>query len=123
MSSCLGKRLLFLHMRRIFLSIICFNLPINRMYFVSNEMSSCPVSQSSLMYFVLSSIVDAGKESWPELVGAEGRAAAAIIERENPHVFADVLHVNAKTIMEFRCDRVRVRVNDNGVVVRIPRIG
>ncbi|CAA6658956.1 unnamed protein product [Spirodela intermedia] len=68
-------------------------------------------------------MVCVGKESWPELLGAEGSAAAAIIEKENPHVDAIVLHKDAITTMEYRCDRVRVRVDDYGIVAKTPRIG
>lgn len=64
-----------------------------------------------------------GKESWPELVGAEGSAAAMIIEKENPHVDAIILHKDVKTDMQYRCDRVRVRVDDYGIVVKTPMIG
>ncbi|CAA6658954.1 unnamed protein product [Spirodela intermedia] len=64
-----------------------------------------------------------GKESWPELVGAEGRAAAVIIEKENPHVDAIVIQKDEITDMQYRCDRVWVRVDDNGVVAETPRIG
>ena len=67
--------------------------------------------------------VDAGKDAWPELVGVKGTAAAAIIEQENPLVNAIVLHVDDAATTEERCDRVRVRVNDHGIVVEIPRIG
>ncbi|PNX89674.1 protease inhibitor, partial [Trifolium pratense] len=32
-----------------------------------------------------------GKESWPELVGVEGKVAAATIEKENPSVNAIIV--------------------------------
>ncbi|CAH1439337.1 unnamed protein product [Lactuca virosa] len=64
-----------------------------------------------------------GKSSWPELVGANGGAAAATIERENPRVDAMVILDGTPTTGDFRCDRVRVWVNSSGVVLRTPRIG
>ncbi|KAK1428384.1 hypothetical protein QVD17_17217 [Tagetes erecta] len=64
-----------------------------------------------------------GKGSWPELVGARGTTAAATIERENPRVDAIVVVDGTVVTTEFRCDRVWVWVNSNGVVVRAPVIG
>ncbi|KAJ0791337.1 putative proteinase inhibitor I13, potato inhibitor I [Helianthus annuus] len=65
-----------------------------------------------------------GKLSWPELVGATGEAATARIEQENPRVDAIVV-VEGRDIVvpQFRCDRVWVWVNSNGVVVRRPMVG
>ncbi|KAK1428385.1 hypothetical protein QVD17_17218 [Tagetes erecta] len=65
-----------------------------------------------------------GKGSWPELVGARGATAAARIERENPRVDAIVVVDGRDSVTtDFRCDRVWVWVNFNGVVVRAPFIG
>ncbi|KAL3849943.1 hypothetical protein ACJIZ3_011825 [Penstemon smallii] len=62
------------------------------------------------------------KNEWPELVGAKGEAAAAVIERENPHVNAIVLKDGTPVTRDFRCDRVWVWVDKHGIVVRPPRI-
>ncbi|KAH7837044.1 hypothetical protein Vadar_008874 [Vaccinium darrowii] len=64
-----------------------------------------------------------GKRAWPEVVGARGEAAAAKIEMENPDVHAIVLREGTPVTRDFRCNRVRVFVNDHGVVVREPTIG
>ena len=64
-----------------------------------------------------------GKGSWPELVGIKGKRAAEIIERQNPNVKAWILGPGDFTDAQFRCDRVKVRVNEAGIVVQIPRIG
>ncbi|KAI7726525.1 hypothetical protein M8C21_016215 [Ambrosia artemisiifolia] len=64
-----------------------------------------------------------GKNSWPELVGERGVDAAATIERENRRVDAVVIPEGSFVTADFRCDRVRVWVNSNGVVVRTPSIG
>ncbi|KAL6292170.1 hypothetical protein ACE6H2_000312 [Prunus campanulata] len=63
-----------------------------------------------------------GKDSWPELVGAEGKIAKATIERENPLVTALILHQGAPMTQDLGFDRVRVRVNTNGIVTWIPVI-
>lgn len=56
-------------------------------------------------------------------MGANGEAAAATIERENPRVNAIVLPDGSATTRDFRCDRVWVFVNTCGIVVRTPTIG
>ncbi|KAK6164529.1 hypothetical protein DH2020_001393 [Rehmannia glutinosa] len=63
------------------------------------------------------------KYSWPELVGRNGEEAAAVIENENQNVNAIVLKDGTPVTADFRCDRVRVWVNDYGVVIRAPTIG
>ncbi|KAM0050838.1 putative proteinase inhibitor I13, potato inhibitor I [Helianthus debilis subsp. tardiflorus] len=67
-------------------------------------------------------MVNTGKNSWPELVGKTGEVAAAIVEKENPLVNAIVLLEGTPVTMDFRCDRVRVWVNTDGVVIRTPVI-
>ncbi|KAL7084247.1 hypothetical protein ACP275_14G213300 [Erythranthe tilingii] len=64
-----------------------------------------------------------GKNFWPELLGANGDAAAAVIERQNPNVNAVVSTNPTPTTRDFRCDRVWIWVNANGVVLRAPRAG
>ncbi|EOX94537.1 Proteinase inhibitor I13 [Theobroma cacao] len=64
-----------------------------------------------------------GKSSWPELVGVNGEAAAAIIVKENPKVGAVIVKEGMMVTMDFRCDRVRVWVDKYGIVKRKPQIG
>ncbi|KAK9057365.1 hypothetical protein SSX86_022200 [Deinandra increscens subsp. villosa] len=65
-----------------------------------------------------------GKSSWPELVGARGSRATARIESENSRVDAIVVVEGRDSVtFDFRCDRVWVWVNSNGVVLRTPVIG
>ncbi|MFS7925936.1 putative proteinase inhibitor I13, potato inhibitor I [Helianthus anomalus] len=64
-----------------------------------------------------------GKKSWPELVGARGQAAAAIIESENHKVDAIVVEEGSFVTTDIRCDRVRVFVDDNHIVKEVPKIG
>ncbi|KAL8115120.1 hypothetical protein AgCh_021806 [Apium graveolens] len=64
-----------------------------------------------------------GKSSWPELVGERGEVAAAKIEKENPNVNANVVLEGTSVMLDFRCDRVWVWVNKDGIVISTPRIG
>ncbi|XP_043694699.1 inhibitor of trypsin and hageman factor-like [Telopea speciosissima] len=49
-----------------------------------------------------------GKNSWPELEGAHGDAAAAKIETQNPNVDAIILLDGTPVTKGFRCNRVWV---------------
>ncbi|WJX12445.1 hypothetical protein P8452_02948 [Trifolium repens] len=64
-----------------------------------------------------------GKNSWPELVGVEGKVAEATIERENPLVNAIIVLEGTDVTKDFRCDRVWVWVDKNGIVTQVPHIG
>ncbi|KAJ0981574.1 hypothetical protein J5N97_009829 [Dioscorea zingiberensis] len=64
-----------------------------------------------------------GKESWPELLGKMGEKAVKIIERENNDVHTIVLSEDSPVTKDFRFNRVRVFVNEDGVVTIVPRIG
>lgn len=64
-----------------------------------------------------------GKDAWPELVGEQGKKAAQIIEKENSYVQAFVIKEGTMVTMDFRCDRVRVWVDCDGIVVQTPIIG
>ncbi|KAJ0262324.1 putative protease inhibitor [Hirschfeldia incana] len=63
------------------------------------------------------------KNSWPELVGTNGDYAASVIERENTRVDAIVILDGTPVTADFRCDRVRVRVDTNRIVVKVPTAG
>ncbi|XVE68857.1 hypothetical protein DITRI_Ditri09bG0103400 [Diplodiscus trichospermus] len=64
-----------------------------------------------------------GKSSWPELVGKKGEDAAATIEKQNPHVDAEIVLEGTIVPQDFLCTRVRVWVNTDGIVTRVPIIG
>ncbi|GLT93226.1 hypothetical protein SLE2022_110270 [Rubroshorea leprosula] len=64
-----------------------------------------------------------GKSSWPELLGAKGEDAEATIERENPDVDAVVVLEGSVVTADFLCTRVRVWVDTDGFVTRVPVIG
>ncbi|THG00279.1 hypothetical protein TEA_026305 [Camellia sinensis var. sinensis] len=65
-------------------------------------------------------VMGLGKAAWPELLGAEGKIAAATIERENPLVKAVIVPIEAIVIDDFVCYRVRVLVDKSGIVVKVP---
>ncbi|GMY27215.1 glu S.griseus protease inhibitor [Fagus crenata] len=64
-----------------------------------------------------------GKNSWPELLESQGTVAEATIERENTAVDAVIVLEGSIVTPDFRCDRVRVWVDTNGIVTRVPVIG
>lgn len=64
-----------------------------------------------------------GKSSWPELVGTNGEAAVATIMRENQRVRAGTFKEGTRVTADFRCDRVRVWVDEHDIVTLVPKIG
>ena len=64
-----------------------------------------------------------GKSSWPELVGTNGEAAVATIMRENQRVRAGTFKQGSRVTADFRCDRVRVWVDEHDIVTLVPKIG
>ena len=56
-------------------------------------------------------------------MGSQGTVAEATIERENPAVDAVIVLEGSIVTADFRCDRVRVWVDTNGIVTRVPVIG
>ncbi|KAL7220213.1 hypothetical protein ACSBR2_013140 [Camellia fascicularis] len=64
------------------------------------------------------------KAAWPELLGAQGKIAAATIEREkNYQVKAVILLIGTIVTSDFVCTRVRVWVDKSGIVVKVPVAG
>ena len=64
--------------------------------------------------------------SWPALVGTDGEAAIATIRAQRPDLPAKNVQAvpqGAMVTMDFREDRVRVFVEEDGKVARAPRIG
>lgn len=53
----------------------------------------------------------------------EGKVAEATIERENPSVNAIIVPEGSAVILDFRCDRVWVWVDKDGIVFKVPTIG
>ncbi|KAK8702978.1 hypothetical protein V6N13_021312 [Hibiscus sabdariffa] len=65
----------------------------------------------------------AEKKSWPELVGKDGECAKKTIESENPNLTVIVARDGSPMTMDFRTNRVRVWVDEKGLVVRTPTVG
>ena len=63
------------------------------------------------------------KEEWPELTGKTGEDAKAAILKDDSKLQVDVLPEGSMVTMDYRLDRVRVFVGDDGKVVRAPRKG
>ncbi|GMI01271.1 hypothetical protein TrLO_g9534 [Triparma laevis f. longispina] len=61
---------------------------------------------------------------WPETIGMEGIEAAEYIQNSRPDL-ATVTVIGERDIMtrDMRFDRVRIFVDENGEVIKCPRIG
>mmetsp|Transcript_4695 Transcript_4695/g.9626 ORF Transcript_4695/g.9626 Transcript_4695/m.9626 type:complete len:102 (-) Transcript_4695:145-450(-) len=60
---------------------------------------------------------------WPSLKGAKSDYAKVVITDERPDVNVFVVPKDAMVTMDFREDRVRLFVDKDEKVVRVPRIG
>ena len=63
------------------------------------------------------------KTSWPELLGVPGEEAKTKILADNPKLEVIILLVGSIVTTDYREDRVRVYVDDEGKVAQIPKIG
>lgn len=61
--------------------------------------------------------------SWLGLVGEDGESAKTTIEHDVPGVHVYVIPQDSPVTMDYRLDRVRIFVNDNGEVSSAPTIG
>ncbi|KAL5712232.1 hypothetical protein ACHQM5_014423 [Ranunculus cassubicifolius] len=69
-------------------------------------------------------VVYTGKTLWPELLGVDGLTAAATIEREDPRLRTVLLREHRHVrIHNYSCFRVRIWVDKNGIVERVPSVG
>jgi len=64
-----------------------------------------------------------GKASWPELVGVNATLAATAIAHDRPDVAVEVLPPGAPVIPDFNPARVRVFIDNNNLVAKVPVIG
>jgi hypothetical protein len=62
-------------------------------------------------------------ESWPELVGATGKAAKATIEAQQPCLMVFVIDEGSFVTLDYRLDRVRIFVDAKGIVSSTPMLG
>lgn len=63
------------------------------------------------------------KKEWPELVGVAQAVAKAQIEKENQFVTAVPIPKDAFVTLDWCCNRVWLGVDDDGLVVGVPKVG
>ena len=63
------------------------------------------------------------KTEFPEMVGMSGEEAKAQLETIFPTFEIVIVPWDAMMTMDYREDRIRVRVDDDGNVKKVPRIG
>jgi len=61
--------------------------------------------------------------SWPEMVGKEGTYAVEYIKEKSGLTNVFTVSENSPITMDYRTDRVRVFVNEKGIVTQVPRTG
>jgi hypothetical protein len=65
----------------------------------------------------------ATKTEWPELVGKTGEEAKEAVLKDRPDLKVEIKNELSPCTMDFREDRVRIFVNNDGKVVAPPRTG
>jgi len=63
------------------------------------------------------------KTEWPELEGKSGKEAERVIAEQEPSLTIQLVPMDAMVTMDYRTDRVRVRVDEKGTVTSTPRVG
>ncbi|KAH7285683.1 hypothetical protein KP509_33G040800 [Ceratopteris richardii] len=62
-------------------------------------------------------------KSWPQLVGLPGEEAKCKILEKGPELTVVILPEGSGVTKDFRVNRVRIFVDDNGIVTKAPHIG
>lgn len=63
-------------------------------------------------------------QEWPELVGTSGEYAMAQIRNQHPNIeIVEVIRPGAIVNLDYRLDRVRIHVDDQGNVIKSPSTG
>jgi len=60
---------------------------------------------------------------WPELVGKSGEEAKITLAEHHPALKVIVIPQNSIVTMDYSVYRVRLFVDDHGVVTQVPRVG
>jgi hypothetical protein len=68
-------------------------------------------------------IMSSAITSWPELVGMTGDQAENSLRADHPDWTIQVIPNGSMVTMDYREDRVRIFVDDDGKVVNPPRVG
>ncbi|CAF0958774.1 unnamed protein product [Rotaria sordida] len=66
---------------------------------------------------------DNGKYSWPEMLGKDGTLAVQYIKMKSNLTNVFTVPENSFITMDYRTDRVRVFVDNNNIVTKVPRVG
>ncbi|CAL4960440.1 unnamed protein product [Urochloa decumbens] len=61
--------------------------------------------------------------SWPQVVGLTAREAESRIKGDCPGVYCQVVSVNQLLTLAYSSNRVRIKVDRYGRVVKVPRVG
>lgn len=62
-------------------------------------------------------------KSWPELVGKTGEEAEEKIKNDHPSLSVSVVPEGSMMTMDYRTDRVRIMVDEDGKVNAAPKVG
>ncbi|XP_055895709.1 uncharacterized protein LOC106079425 isoform X2 [Biomphalaria glabrata] len=60
---------------------------------------------------------------WPQLVGKKFEEASEAIKSNNPSISIQCVTKDTILTMDYRLDRVRIYVDDEGIVARAPKMG
>ncbi|KAI5021185.1 hypothetical protein ZWY2020_055030 [Hordeum vulgare] len=72
---------------------------------------------------MISLAIKMSKSSWPELVGVLATLAATQIALDRPDVAVEVLPPGAPLTPDYNPERVRVFIDNSGIVSQTPTIG
>ena len=61
--------------------------------------------------------------SWPQCVGLSGEEAKQIVESNDSQLKVQILKEGTPVTKDLRRDRVRIFVDDDNIVKRVPRTG
>lgn len=63
------------------------------------------------------------KDTWPELIGKTAEEAKAAINAEAPGLHVEILEEGSFVTFDYKTDRVRIFVNQEGKISLAPSIG
>ena len=67
--------------------------------------------------------VDDDKRKFPEYVGLSGEEVRTKLESERPTMIIQIVNLGDMVTMDYREDRIRIWVDDNGIVTKPPKVG
>ena len=63
------------------------------------------------------------KRKFPEYVGLSGEEVKSKLKSERPAMTIQIVNLGDMVTMDFREDRIRIWVDDNGIVAKPPKVG